>query len=479
MLPPDTKEVRIELIQKSSNTTTLTASKEILMLRITSAGILGLLFLAVSSLVEASNWPQFRGPGGKGVSSELNLPDEWSVEKDAEKNVAWKTGIPGRGWSCPIVWSERVFLTTAVNEGEEEEPKKGLYFGGNREAPSPHEHRWLVLSLDGKTGKVLWEKAVHRGKPEGSHHIKNTYASETPVTDGERVYAYFGNVGVFALDMDGKELWSKKLESHKTRYGWGTAASPVLHKDRLYIVNDNEEKSFLAALDAKTGTEAWRVERDEKSNWATPFAWETPQRTEIVTSGSGRVRSYGLDGKLLWELKGMSSIAIPTPFAGHDLLYVSSGFVMDEVRPAYAIRPGASGDISLKKDETQNNFIAWCQPKAGPYNPSTLVHGDCFYVLLDRGMLSCYDARTGKPHYEKKRLSDEPAAFTASPWAHGGKVFCLSEDGDTFVVQAGPEFKVLGKNPLGEMCMATPAMAGGSLFVRTISKLYRIEKARG
>lgn len=421
----------------------------------------------------AGDWPQFRGPDATGVSAETGLPDSWSPTE----NVVWKVPVAGRSWSSPIVWGEKIFLTTAVSEGEEEAPKKGLYFGGNRDAPASM-HRWAVLCLDWKTGKVLWEKTVHRGPPPQARHLKNTFASETPVTDGEGVYAYFGNVGLYAFDMDGNPRWSKSLGSFKTRYGWGTAASPVLHAGRIYIVNDNDERSFMAAFDKSTGEEAWRVDRNEKSNWATPFVWRNKLRAEIVTAGTGKVRSYDLDGKVLWELGGLSSITVPTPFASRDILFVGSGYVMDEKRPIFAVRPGASGDISLKEGESSNASIAWWGPKAAPYNPSPIAYGDHFYVLFDRGLFSAHEATTGKPVYEKQRLG-EAAAFTASPWAYEGKVFCLSEEGDTFVIQAGPEFKVLRKNSLGEMCMATPAIARKSLIIRTIGHLYRIEKAGG
>jgi outer membrane protein assembly factor BamB len=418
-----------------------------------------------------TNWPQFRGASA-GVAEGRGLPDEWSVNK----NVLWKIDVPGRGWSSPIVWGERIFLTTVVKDGEFEAAKKGLYFGGERPKPSPDLHHWIVLCLDWNTGKTLWQKEVHKGPPASPVHVKNTYASETPVTDGQRVYAYFGNVGVFCLDMEGKEIWSKKWGSFKMANGWGTAASPVLHKDRLYVVSDNEEKSFLIALEAATGKEIWRVTREEKSNWATPFIWENPQRTELITCGTNRVRAYDLDGKLRWELGGMSSITIPTPSARHGLLYVSSGYVLDKKQPIFAIRPDASGDITLKDDESSNRGIAWSLKKAGPYNPSPLVYGDHLYVLYDMGTLACFDARTGKPLYERQRLGSS-AGFTASPWACAGKVYCLNEDGDTFVVQAGPEFKPVGKNSLDEMCMATPAVLRGNLLIRTLTKLYRIGAA--
>lgn len=417
------------------------------------------------------NWPQFRGAQSLGVATNKNLPVTWS----ATQNVAWQTDVPGMGWSSPVVWSDRIFLTSVIRDGEVEPPKKGLYFGGERKTPSTNTQHWMVYAFDWQTGKKVWEKQVHEGSPSTSIHLKNTYASETPVTDGERVYAYFGNLGLFCLDRNGKEIWSQKFGHFKTRYGWGTAASPVLHGERIFVVNDNDEQSFLVALDKKTGKQLWRVERDEKSNWATPFVWENAQRTELVLPGTKKVRSYDLDGKVLWELGGMSSIVIPTPFARHGLLYVCSGYVGDKVRPVYAIRPGASGDISLKDGATNNAFIAWYEKTAAPYNPSPLVYGDHFYVLFDFGFLSCHDARTGREIYEKQRINPAGAtAFTASPWAYDNKVFCLSEDGDTFVFQAGPEYQLIGKNSLDEMCMATPAIARDSLIIRTMSKLYRI-----
>jgi outer membrane protein assembly factor BamB len=429
--------------------------------------VLVLAVLAVQ-FAHAEQWPQFRGPGSMGVAESAKPPDSWSTTQ----NVRWKTTIPGHGWSSPIVWGDRIFVTSVIPAGETETPRKGLYFGGERDAPKV-EHRWMVYAIDWATGKIVWEREAHRGLPP-QRHLKNTYASETPVTDGERVYVAFGNLGLFAYDFSGTLVWSERFGPFKTHNGWGTAQSPVLHKGRLYFVHDTDERSFLWALDARTGKTVWRVDRQEVSAWATPYVWEHAGRTEIVTSATGAIRSYDLEGKPLWQLGPMSSIAIPTPFSKFGLLYVTSGYVGDQVRPVYAIRPGASGDISLARGETSNASIAWSLPQGGPYNPSPIIYGDYYYTLFDRGFFTCHDARTGKEIYTKVRLDPTASGFTSSPWAHNGKLFAMSEDGTTYVIQAGPEFKVIGQNVLDEFTMATPAIDRDSLIIRTASALYRI-----
>lgn len=429
-----------------------------------------LCVLLAANVFAGDNWPQFRGPGSTGVMDDPALPDKWS----ATENVIWKVDVSGVGWSSPIVWGNRIFVTSVISSGAGEAPKKGLYMGGERKPPTD-EHRYVVYAIDFKTGETLWEREAHRGVP-GARHLKNTYASETPVTDGERVYVRFGNVGLFCYDMNGKLLWAHPAQPQPTRYGWGTAASPVLHQNRVYIVNDNDGHSYLEALDKKTGAQVWKVDREEGTNWATPYIWEHDGKTEIVTPGTGKTRSYDLDGKLLWQFGGMSSIVIPTPFASHGLLFVTSGYVGDQIRPVYAIKPGAHGDLTLAKGATEGEGIAWYKPTDGPYNPSPIVYGDYYYTLLDRGFLSCLDAKTGKEIYGKQRMDPAAGAFTSSPWASNGKLFLMSEDGDTFVVAAGSEYKLLWKNALDEMTMATPAIAQGSLVIRTASKLYRIGK---
>lgn len=421
--------------------------------------------------VSPRHWPQFRGSDSRGVSADdPRLPETWS----ATENVLWRKPLAGMGWASPVVWDNQIFLTNVVSEGNVEPVKKGLYFGGNRPDIAQDPHRWVVYGLDFDSGEIAWETELRRGVPPAPRHLKNSYASETPVTDGEHVYAHFGYLGTWCLDLAGRIVWTRSWKPYRTRHDWGTAASPVLHQGRLYLVNDNEERSSLACLDKATGQTIWEVERDEGSNWSTPFVWEHEGRTEIVTTGTDKVRSYDLDGKLLWELGGMSSIVIPMPFSGHGLLYIAAGYVGDQNRPVYAIRPGASGDISLDEGQASSEFVAWHQPQAAPYNPSPLLYKDLYYTLYDRGFLTCHDAASGREVYGKQRFETGANAFTASPWAYNDRIFCLSEDGDCFVIEHGEEYRLIRKNSLGELCMATPAIAQGSLILRTGAGLYRI-----
>lgn len=434
-----------------------------------SAWLIGNVGAQQSLLAE---WPQFRGLTAGAVADDPSLPDQWSTTE----NVVWTVDLPGLGWSSPVVAGEHVFVTAAVSSGDERAPVPGLYdpgesFGKTR---SDATHQWMVYDIDFETGAIRWVRELEALVPTELKHVKNSFASETPVTDGRRVYVYFGSIGlVAALNMSGETVWRTDVGSFNGGQEFGTAASPVLHDGRLYIVNDNTTSSFLAAFDADTGDEIWRVERDETENWSTPFVWVNRARTEIVTTGRQKIRSYDVNGELLWELGGMTVNVVPTPFAANGLLYLSSGYPGGYPRPVYAVRPGASGDISLDEDETSNEFIAWYQPLLGTYSTSALVYGDYYYTLLDRGFLLCHDARTGEEIYGRQRIAPGHG-FTASPWGYNGNVFVLSEDGDTYVIRAGGTFEILRTNSLDEMSLATPAIARGSLFIRTQSKLYRL-----
>ena len=288
------------------------------------------LVVAVMALVSldvagaTDNWPQFRGPNAGVAADDPALPDTWSETE----NVVWKTPIPGMGWSSPVVWGDHVFLTSAISAGKEAAPVKGLYDPGDEhgKTKAAADHRWVVYDIDFNTGKIRWTRELQVGTPPVLRHLKNSFASETPVTDGERVYVYFGSIGLLAaLDMNGKTVWTKELGAYNGPQEFAPAASPILHNDRVYVVSDNTTESFLAAFDRKTGREIWRVQREEVENWATPAIWENDLRTEIVTNGRRKVRSYDLDGKLLWEFAGMTVNVVPTPFSKHGLLYLSSG----------------------------------------------------------------------------------------------------------------------------------------------------------
>ena len=418
------------------------------------------------------NWPQFRGARSLGIpdSDASTLPDTWSTTE----NVLWKTDLPGRGWSSPVVWGNKIFLTTVVNVGESEAPKKGLYFGGDRPKPPETPHQWKVYCLDLSSGSVLWDKLVYEGPPQSRGPPQEQLCLRDAGHRRQASVRLLRQPGTVLLRPRRQGAVEPAVDAaQELRLGWGTAGSPVLYKDRLYIVNDNDEESYLVCLDAATGEQIRRVDRDEKSNWATPFIWENELRTEIITTGTKKCRSYDLDGNLLYEFGGMSGITIAVPYAKDGLLYVSSGYVMDKKKPLMALRPGASGDISLADDETKNDYIVWCQKDGAPYNPTSIIYKGLLYVLLDRGFVTCSDARTGEVIYDKQRLP-EGKAFTTSPWAYNDKVFCLNEDGKTFVLKAGPEFEILHTNDLAEddMCMATPAIVGDKLLIRTAARMY-------
>lgn len=460
------------------------------------------LFLFVAATITAGEvaWPQFRGPGGSAVADGATLPVEWS----ATKNVAWSADVPGNGWSSPIVAGQRVFVTTArgaikpastgifgndyiaelKKQGlPDEEVNKRVIARDIEQTKEVEEVSYLVLAYEAGSGKQLWEREVHRGKPFGGRHRKNTYASETPATDGERVYASFGgNVGLFCLSLDGDVLWKKTWEPQSIYLDFGTASSPVVHAGKVYVLRDSEGESFLTALDAKTGDIAWTAPRTDlaaknKSGWATPFVWETPERTEIVTVGKSMVVSYGLDGRELWRLRGMTQ-ATPSPAAGGGLLFVGSGSQGENNRPLYAIKPGASGDISLPQGESSGPFVAWFQPRATPYTGSPLYYRERLYSINDTGQMQVFEAATGREIY-RERVGGTSNTFSSSPIASAGRIYAQNENGTTIVFAAGDTYSLLSKNALGEMSLATPAIGGAGLFIRTQTKLYRItEEAR-
>ncbi len=456
------------------------------------------LFLA-SPIVQGQDivWPQFRGPDSNPVGKHTRLAERWSKTE----NVEWSQEIPGRGWSSPIVTGGKVFITTATTEGKSKPPQIGTEYSNEyvaelqkqglpmdqilvrvteRDIELPKEVmlHYFLYCLNLKSGKVEWQKEFYAGHPPGGRHRKNSFASESPVTDGKFVYVYVANMGLWAFDLTGKQVWTSRLEANPIYLDFGTGSSPVLAGNLLVIVNDNEKQQFIAAFDKRTGKQVWRTNRDigpkgRRSAWVTPFVWRHALRTEIVAVGPEIVVSYDLTGKELWRMSGMSAAPIPTPFAYEGLLYIDGG------RGALlvAVRPGAAGDISLGKDQMSNEYIVWSQARAGTYLPTPVAYEGAVYTLTETGILTRFDAKTGKQTY-KTRIDPTATAFTTSPWAYNGKLFCLSEEGQIFVVATGEQFKLLHVNELGDMAQATPALVGERLLIRTEHRLYSIRRKK-
>lgn len=433
-----------------------------------------LLATSIGNLASAENWPQFRGADASGVARKAQLPVEWS----ADKEILWKIELPGVGWSQPIVWNDKVFLTSAESDQQKKPattnkgPGGAVYEGGA--APKDIPHKWKLICLDLSTGKLLWERIAHEGPPVIPIHANNTYASETPVTDGEHVVAYFGMCGVYCYDFDGNLKWKDELGPRRMQYGWGTGSSPMLYENLVYLQCDNEEASFLAAYDIKTGDQAWRIERDEKTNWSTPYIWKNKLRTELVTAGGTHMQSYDpKTGDALWSMKGSGRTAT-TPLGDDELLYVDSyDRVTGTKGQLVAIRPGASGDITLKPEETTSEHVAWTMPIQGGRMSSPAICGELLYVLENfGGILRCADARTGESHY-RKRIPGA-SGFMSSPIVSDNKIYCTDQDCNTFVLEAGPELKVLATNEIGEMCWSSAAVAGNVILLRTTDHLYAV-----
>jgi outer membrane protein assembly factor BamB len=428
--------------------------------------LIPIILITVISSFKTENWPQFRGPQSNQLTTEKKLPMEWSDEK----NLLWKIELPGRGWSCPIVWGNKVFVTNAVLEDPSILP---LTEAGRRlENPDSAVYNFEVICLDIDSGKEIWKKTAYKGLPKYKTHRDNNYAPETMVTDGQYVYAYFGMTGVYCFDMDGKLIWEKDLGNYPMQSNWGTSTSPLLYNGVLYMQIDNEEKSFLAALDSKTGAEKWRVDREEKSNWGTPIVWKNSIRTELVTSGL-KTRSYNPEnGQLLWEIDMGGGRNITSPTAEGDMIFVGNEKRSNGGGTLFGIKAGASGDISLKEGESSNDYVVWSVPESGIAMATPLVYEGLLYMVdRNRGQILCLEAATGNVVYPGTKITGAKA-FWASPWAFDGKIYCLEEKGTTHVIQAGREFKELGKNKLNDIFWASTAIANGSYIFRGEKGIY-------
>jgi len=433
---------------------------------------ISLLFTA-ASIASAQNWPQFRGPAATGVVEGRPASATWNVEKS--ENVRWKTEIPGLAHSSPVVWGNKIFVTTAVTSGAKDETRYGL-FGDVAPVKDDPKHTWKVYALDKQTGKILWEQIAYEGVPKVKRHPKSTHADSTPVTDGRYLIVLFGSHGLYAYDLDGKLKWKQDLGLldsgwfYDADYQWEHGSSPIIYKDLVIIQADVQKDSYIAAYDIKSGKQVWKTPREEISSWGTPTIYEGKTRAELITNGSKAIRGYDpMTGKELWRLTPNSEVTTPTPFAAHDLIYVTSGYA--PIQPIYAIKPGAMGDITLKDGKDSSDAIAWSKQRGGPYMPTPVVYGDLLYTCSNQGVLTAYNAMTGERVYQE-RLGGKGGAFTASPVASDGKLYLSSEDGDVFVVKAGPKYELLATNPVGEVMMATPAISDGLVIVRGLKHVF-------
>ena len=432
-----------------------------------------------SAAKATGSWPSFRGPQASGVADGQQLPDRWDGE--SRQNVLWRMPVPGLGHSSPIVWGDRVFVTTAVSSKGSATFKPGLYGDGDA-SEDRSRHKWMVMAIDARTGKLLWERVAHEGEPRDQRHIKSTYASSTPATDGRIVVAFFGSQGVHAFDVNGTPLW--KVDIGRLDIGaydiptfeWGPASSPIIWNNLVLLQCDTQADSFVLALDAESGRVVWKTERDECPSWGTPTVVSTPDGAELLTNGAKFVRGYDpRTGKELWRLGGSSKITAPTPILADGLFVIASGRAPE--RPIFVVRPGARGDITLKSGETTSAAVVWSRNARGPYMPTPLAYRGLLYVLNNNGLFDAYDVKSGSEVY-RQRLPDVGNGFSASPIAADGKIYLSSEDGDILVVKAGPTFEHVATNKMGELLMATPALSNGVMYVRTVSSLFAIGQRR-
>ncbi len=430
--------------------------------------VIWMVLLSTSALAQ-DNWPSFRGLNASGVADGQNLPESWNGETG--QNIRWKIPIPGLAHSSPIVWQDKVFVTTAVLRSQQDSTfKHGLYGAGTSANDRSEVHQWKLYCLDARSGKLLWERTAQEGKPRSARHIKSSYANATPATDGRTVVAFFGSEGLYAYDMQGNLKWKKDLgvldvgAYNAPSYEWGPASSPVIYQGLVIVQCDTQKEDFVLAADIRSGETVWKAERDDLPSWGTPNVYSRGDRHELVTNGSKYIRAYDpLTGSELWRLGGSSQITAPTPVFSDGLIIVASGRRPE--KPIFAVRPGARGDITLPDGQTSSAMVAWSKQGRGPYMPTPLIYQKLVYSLNNNGVFDCYELESGQEVY-RQRLAHRGGGFSASPVAADGKIYLSSEDGDILVVQAGRRFEHLATLPMGERLMATPAISGATMYVR-------------
>lgn len=432
--------------------------------------------LALSS----SNWGQFRGPQARGIADGQNPPTAWDAAEG--QNLAWKTAVPGLGHSCPVVWDDRIYLTTAISETDTS-IKTGLY-GDVASVEDDSVHLFVVMCLAAGDGNILWEKVACEKVPSVKRHLKSTHANSTVATDGRYVVAWFGSEGIYCYTPDGELVWQRDLGLldsgwfYDREYQWQFAASPVIDGDRVILQCDIQDDSFIAALDLSTGEDLWRTPRDEIPSWSTPTVVQTPAGKQVITNATKAARAYDLmTGQEIWTIGGNSEIAVPTPFTAGGLIFVSSGY--RPIQPIYAIRPDAVGELTLGKREKASEHVAWSSRKGGPYMPTPLVYGDYLYTCNNSGILTCYQATSGELVYKKRLPMKKTRSFVGSPVAADGNIYFTSEEGETLVVKAGPVFEVVSNNNIGENVLTTAAISSGTFYLRGQQHIFALRKSVG
>lgn len=442
--------------------------------RIAAAALLAVL--ASPALAGDGNWPSFRGPRASGVETGYPALTEWNVEKG--EGVKWKKPLPGLGYGSVAIWGDRLFVTTAVGTGE---PlvKVGLY-GSVQSVDEDAPHEYIVYCLNKNTGEEIWKRVANKAVPKIKRHPKASHANCTPATDGTHVVAFFGSEGLYGYDMDGKLLWEKDFGVLDSGWyvdesaQWGFASSPIIHDGMVIVQCDVQKDSFIAALDVKTGKEIWRTPRKEVPTWSTPTVYESGGRTHLAANGYMHIGGYDLEtGKEVWKMRGGGDIPVPTPVVGDGRIFITNAHGM--MAPIYAIKTSAEGDISLEAGQTTNDHIPWYRPKRGTYMQTPLFADGLLHCCTDAGIFTVYDAKDGTQVY-RKRIGDGGTGFTPSPIAADGKIYFTSEVGDVHVFRIGRQHKPLAVNPLGEICMATPAVSRGVLFFHTQRHVIAIGK---
>lgn len=445
---------------------------------ISKPSVLGLLFVVLflmPGLCHGQNWPSFRGPAANGVAEGYTTPSKW--DSQTGQNIRWKTYVPGLGHSSPAIWGDRIFVTTAVRDDGESSLKVGLY-GDVKSAKEENTFSWRIYCIDGKDGGILWSRQSHAGKPRVKRHPKSSHANPTPCTDGNHVVAFFGSEGLYCYDMGGTLVWQKDLGTLDWGYyrspsaQWGGGSSPVIHVNTVIVQCDVQKNSFIAAFNLRDGSQLWKTPRDDVPTWGTPTVYAAERQSQIIVNGYRHIGGYDIrTGKEIWRMKGGGDIPVPTPIVAGGLVYITNAH--GRMSPIYAVRLSARGDISLGDGESDNEHIAWSYSRGGNYIPTPIVYGGHLYCCSDTGRLTCFDAATGRQIYQEK-ISPSSAAFSASPVAADGKLYCTSEKGDVFVVEAGPVFESVAVNKMHEICMATPAVSRGVIFFRTRHHLVAV-----